>query len=220
MLLCCLAATGAALAAADAGRQGAPRMDFTPLPAGSYRLPPIQPVGDAELLDERGRAVHLSTLTAGQDHTADLLLYLLRGSARLPVCARDPRAAARPRPRRSRRWRATCASWGSRCDPTSDTPAVISDYAASFSADARFEWRFLTAASVAKLLPVLEDLGQDVSVDTDAHGRPTRTLHHMLKVFLIDARGRVREIYTLSFIQPEVMFNDMRTLYLESHARR
>jgi hypothetical protein len=41
----------------------------------------------------------------------------------------------------------------------------------------------------------------------------------MLKVFLIDARGRVREIYTLSFIQPDVMFNDMRTLYLESRAR-
>ena len=66
VLLCCLAATGTALAAADVGRQGAPRMDFTPLPAGSYRLPPIQPVGDAELLDERGRAVHLSTLTAGK----------------------------------------------------------------------------------------------------------------------------------------------------------
>jgi hypothetical protein len=57
-LLCCLAATGVALAAADAGRQAAPRMDFSALPAGSYRLPPIQPVGDAELLDERGRAVH------------------------------------------------------------------------------------------------------------------------------------------------------------------
>jgi protein SCO1/2 len=55
-----------------------------------------------------------------------------------------------------------------------------------------------------------------VSVDIDAAGHPTRALHHMLKVFLIDPKGRVREIYSLAFIQPEVMLNDIRTLYLES----
>jgi hypothetical protein len=54
---------------------------------------------------------------------------------------------------------------------------------------------------------------------------PTRTAPHAhpaphVEGVLIDARGRVREIYTLSFIQPEVMFNDMRTLYLESHPQR
>ena len=41
----------ALLKAADAGRQAAPRMDFSALPAGSYRLPPIQPVGDGALLE-------------------------------------------------------------------------------------------------------------------------------------------------------------------------
>jgi cytochrome oxidase Cu insertion factor (SCO1/SenC/PrrC family) len=64
-------------------------------------------------------------------------------------------------------------------------------------------------------LPVLEDFGQDVSVEVDEQGRPTRTLHHMLKVFLIDPHGTVREIYSVAFIQPEVMLNDIRTLYLE-----
>ena len=90
--------------------------------------------------------------------------------------------------------------------------------AESFTRGPSFEWRFLTAQAVPDLLPVLEDFGQDVSVEVDEKGRPTRTLHHMLKVFLIDPRGTVREIYTLAFIQPEVMFNDIRTLDLESHA--
>jgi hypothetical protein len=35
-------------------------------------------------------------------------------------------------------------------------------------------------------------------------------------MFLIDARGEVREIYTLAFIQPDVMFNDMKTLAMDS----
>ena len=45
-------------------------------------------------------------------------------------------------------------------------------------------------------------------------------LHHMLKVFLIDPRGSVREIYTLAFIQPDVMMNDIRTLRLEQAQRQ
>ena len=44
----------------------APRMEFTPLPPGSYRLQPIQPVADATLLDERGEPVQLSALTQGK----------------------------------------------------------------------------------------------------------------------------------------------------------
>jgi protein SCO1/2 len=69
---------------------------------------------------------------------------------------------------------------------------------------------------VPELLPVLDDFGQDVSVDMDENGRVTRTLHHMLKMFLIDAHGEVREIYTLAFLQPQVMFNDIKTLALEA----
>ena len=93
--------------------------------------------------------------------------------------------------------------------------AEITRYGAQFTTDPRFEWRFLTARSVAELLPVLEDFGQDVSVETDEHGRPTRTLHHMLKVFLIDRQGIVREIYSLAYLQPEVLYNDIRTLAME-----
>ena len=37
----------------------------------------------------------------------------------------------------------------------------------------------------------------------------------MLKVFLMDARGMVREIQSLDFLQPPVLLNDIRTLALE-----
>ncbi len=101
-------------------------------------------------------------------------------------------------------------------DPQTDTPGALRAYGQQIGFDPRLEWRFLTARSVGRLLPLLDDFGQDVSVETDAQGRPTRTLHHMLKVFLIDPRGTVREIYSLAFLQPEVMFNDIQTLALEA----
>jgi cytochrome oxidase Cu insertion factor (SCO1/SenC/PrrC family) len=105
-------------------------------------------------------------------------------------------------------------------DPTHDTPAAIASYGEEFMIDPTFEWRFLTARRVPDLLSVLDDFGQDVSVDVDEKGHATRTLHHMLKMFLIDARGEVREIYSLAFLQPQVMFNDIKTLALEAGAAR
>ena len=100
-------------------------------------------------------------------------------------------------------------------DPSHDTPAVLRNYGADFIANPRFEWRFLTARNVPELLPLLNDLGQDVSVDVDERAQPTRALHHMLKMYLLDARGDVREIYTLAYLQPSVIFNDIRTVLLE-----
>jgi hypothetical protein len=42
----------------------------------------------------------------------------------------------------------------------------------------------------------------------------------MLKVFLIDRDGWVREIYTNSFLVPQVIENDVETLLLERGAKR
>ena len=218
LIVACLLTSAGAEAAVDAGPATAPRMEFTPLPPGTYRLQEIQSVAEATLLDEGGRAVRLSSLTSGRitlltffySYCADPLgcpfahVTLTRLRDRI---VRDPRLAHQVR------------FVAISCDPTTDTPEVLARYAGELPRDSRFEWRFLTARSVAQLLPVIDDFGQDVSVELDESGQPTRALHHMLKVFLIDQRGKVREIYSLAYIQPQVMLNDMRTLYLERQGR-
>jgi cytochrome oxidase Cu insertion factor (SCO1/SenC/PrrC family) len=73
---------------------------------------------------------------------------------------------------------------------------------------------------MTELLPLLEDFGQDVRVEKDAAGRPTRTINHMLKLFLIDRAGIVREIYALDYLHPDMMVNDIETLLLEERATR
>jgi hypothetical protein len=42
----------------------------------------------------------------------------------------------------------------------------------------------------------------------------------VLKVFLIDRAGYVREIYTSTFLHPRTVLNDMETLVLEERTGR
>ena len=62
---------------------------------------------------------------------------------------------------------------------------------------------------------MLEGFGQDPSVVLDENGKPTGSLYHVLKVFLIDRLGSIREIYSTSFLLPQVVLNEIRTLLIE-----
>lgn len=209
-----LLTVGAGVAAVDPGAAVIPRMEYQPLPAGSYDLERIQAAPDALLLDTQGRIARLAQATRGK---VTLLTFFYTycvdplGCPYAHAVLTQLRERLLGQPRLAAQIRFVSVSF----DPTHDTPEQIAAYGAAVGDDPRLEWRFLTARSVPELLPVLDDLGQDVSVQADSQGRPMRTLHHMLKMFLIDREGVVREIYTLAFMQPEVMFNDMVTLVRE-----
>jgi hypothetical protein len=82
------------------------------------------------------------------------------------------------------------------------------------------EWTFLTTERLRTLVPLLDGFGQDVRVEIDAQGRPAGPLAHVLKVFLLDEHGVVREIYTTAYLFPEVIMNDIRTIQLEDRLQR
>lgn len=204
--------TGAVLVGAvDPGAGTAPRTDFVPPAAGTYTLERIQPAGDAGLLDPLGRPARLSRFLHGK---VTLLTFFYTYCVDPLGCpfAHETLARLHDRVLRTPGLAARVRFVNVSLDPQHDTPAELRAYAGPYLGDARFEWRFLTAPSLPVLLPLLADYGQDVSVEADAQGRPTRALHHMLKVFLIDAEGEVREIYSLAYLQPDVMFNDLLTL--------
>jgi cytochrome oxidase Cu insertion factor (SCO1/SenC/PrrC family) len=210
---------GTASATEDPGVASAPRMEFSPPPPGSYKLQNIQRVTDAVLLDGVGRAVRLSAVTQGK---ITLLTFFYTYCVDPLGCpfAHTTLAHLRDRVRDDRALTGRVRFVSVSLDPTHDTPDALASYAREFTIDPKFEWQFLTARRVPELLPVLDDFGQDVSVDVDETGRATRTLHHMLKMFLIDARGEVREVYSLAYLQPQVMFNDIKTLAMEAGAGR
>jgi len=101
-------------------------------------------------------------------------------------------------------------------DPRVDTPERLSVFADNRRATQKtVPWNFLTTWSESYLEPILKGMGQSAGREVDEAGMPTAVINHMLKVYLVDEEGWVREIYTTAFLQPDVLMNDIRTLVME-----
>lgn len=102
-------------------------------------------------------------------------------------------------------------------DPEYDTPAAMRSYGGREAGTRRtLPWHFLTTRNGSELAPILDGFGQDVSVAAvQPPGQRAPVLSHMLKVYLLDAGGNVREIYSTSYLHPAVLLNDIKTLLQE-----
>ena len=138
---------GVACAAIDPGKATAPRMEFVPPPAGSYKLQKIQRVADALLLDSAGHSVKLSALTRSK---ITLLTFFYTYCVDPLGCpfAHTTLAALRDRVRGDRALAKRVRFVSVSLDPTHDTPEVIASYSKEFTIDPQFDWRFLTARRV------------------------------------------------------------------------
>ena len=192
----------------------APQMDFVPTPAGTYQLQRIQQCPDAVLLNASAGARRLSAYTRGK---VTLLTFFYTYCTDPWGCpfAYQTMKGLRDRIVSDASLRSRVRFVNISFDPTHDTPEALRGYAKGLAGAAAFEWQLFTARSMAELTPLLDGFGQDVRVETDTAGRPTRAINHMLKLFLIDSSGVVREIYSLAFLHPEVMLNDIQTLLME-----
>lgn len=209
--------TRAADAAASPGPAAAYPLGFTPSAAGSYQLEHIQQAPDGAVLDSDGSAHRLQEFTTGKvtlfafiytyctDAKGCPLAYAAMASLRQMI-AHDGALCGRVR--------LVSMSF----DPENDTPATMRLYAGSDArATGALPWHFLTTASADALAPILDGFGQDASVAMPrAAGQRIPVLRHLLKVYLIDASGSVREIYSPSYLHPLVLRNDIHTLLLES----
>ena len=199
----------------DAVRPGVPRVDTSRLPApGSYRLRRILKAPDGEVLNTLGRSQRLHSLLRGRLTVVSFMYTYCRDPVGCPLAWRameTVQAALKQDADLAQASQLISLSF----DPTNDTPEQMRLYGGERALETRVRWHFLTTASVPKLLPLLRDFGQDVSVEIDDKGRPARTLNHLLKLFLIDKDLQVREIYSVATLEPMAIVNDLRTLLLE-----
>ncbi|GAA3542432.1 SCO family protein [Zobellella aerophila] len=193
-----------------------PKQDFAAPPPGSYRLPVIQQAPKGPVLDSNGKAGDFSRYTRGRVTLLTFMYTYCVDPLGCPLAFKTMmrvRQRLLERPEQARRVRLVSLSF----DPSHDDPATMKHYAGKLADPASpVRWHFLTTRSVAELKPLLDALGQEVTVELDNKGKPTRVRNHLLKMFLIDGKGGIREIYSTAFLIPEVLLNDIETLLLET----
>ncbi|MCE2392456.1 MAG: SCO family protein [Proteobacteria bacterium] len=96
-------------------------------------------------------------------------------------------------------------------DPQRDTPERMRRLERQLAPRGR--WRFLTPPGTGPLGALLSDFGQDaLSV------AQTRQLRHVLKIFLVDDSGAIRNVYSTGLLDPRLIVNDLLTLRAETDA--
>jgi len=185
-----------------------------PLPApGSYELPPIMRAAGGDVLDENGRNHDLGVMLR-ERITILTFMYTRCGdvcpAASLQLSLLQDLATETPEV--GSRMRLLSMSF----DPDYDTPAVMAEYAQIWRSKKKDapEWRFLTAPDRVNLTPLLIAYNQSIGP------KPNKTsslqeFYHIFRAFLVDRSGRVRNIYSLDFLDPKLVMTDIKTLLLE-----
>lgn len=178
-------------------------------PAGSYELQRIMRAPTGTVVDEAGNIRELAPYTGGK---FTLLSFIYTRCGDTCPLGMGIQQLARQQLGRSAALRGKVRFVTISLDPAFDTPAVMKEYASHFiSHGDAVPWSFFTTRSVRQLRPLLDGFGQDVGPSDEV----VDELTHVLKVFLIDPAHNVREIYSTSFLTPQVLVNDIETLAKE-----
>lgn len=197
--------------------QGVFSPQFTPPPAGTYDLPVIARVSPVVLIDAAGHRVNTASLMRGKVAVVSFIYTACPDRLGCPLAGMALRELQAQLRREGLQNQAVLLSIS--LDPARDTPKLLAKYGRVFGAESSF-WHLLTAPSQRVLKTVLNSYGQDRARIYDEEGRFTGRYRHVLKVFLVDQEGQIRNIYSTGSLVPQVMVNDIRTVLAEKNANQ
>lgn len=191
-------------------------LSFDPPDAGTYSLPPIAPAPDGRVLRTDGSEASLHD-AFGDKYVVLSFIYStcddVNGCPLATYVLYRLYQTMQKNPELAENMRLLSLSF----DPQNDTPEVMRLYAENFAGKGA-DWLFLTTESNDVLAPILADYGQGVNRVYNEEGESTGQISHVLRVFLIDPERRIRNIYSVSFLHPDLVLADVRTLMQEAAA--
>ncbi len=216
-------------------------LDFEAPEAGSYKLPVLGYAQNAKAVDTDDKAVRFHELFRGK-YTLLNFMYTrcddLNGCPLTHVVFDRIKNRAAEDPLLAENLQMFSMSF----DPEHDTPEVLKDlelgvhdhhmdhekhsdhmdhsghdghHMPEKPAQQDVTWKYLTTHSHEELEPILDAYNQSVIPKTDSDGKDTGNFSHILRVYLIDPELRIRNIYSVSFLHPDIIINDLKTLLME-----
>lgn len=193
--------------------QNALQPDFIPPPPGTYSLPPIDTINDHQLVDSTGRPLDLFALTAGKIAIISFMYTSCHDVGGCPLAAavlQQVDQLLEKRPELAQQVTLLSVSF----DVERDRPAHLAEIRNGLAP--RTAWHFLTSTNQENLQTVLEDFNQPVAKLWKEDGSWSGLFRHVLKVYLLDAKHQVRNIYSTGLFSAQLVMNDIETLLRET----
>ena len=188
--------------------------DYDPPVAGSYALPVIKMAPDGAIIDSDSKSLNLRQLTHGRVTVLSFIYTRCAASKACPYAVSvlsQLHALSADDKELATNMRLVSLSF----DPDHDTPQRLAEYSEAIrDQKSGCEWHFATAKSNAALESILNGYGQAVDKRSNPND-PQGPLYNILRVFLIDRDGRIRNIYSSATLDPRLVLADVKTLLLE-----
>ncbi len=188
--------------------------DYDPPLPGSYTLPVIKVAPDGAIIDSDSKSLRLRDLTRGRITVLSFIYTRCAAPKACPYATgvlNQLHALSAGDKALANNMRLLSMSF----DPDYDTPQRLANYSEAMRDEkSGCEWLFATAKSNAELDPILNGYGQAVDKRSNP-GDPQGPLYHILRMFLIDRKGRIRNIYSSATLDPRLVLADVKTLLLE-----
>lgn len=186
--------------------------EYDPPAPGTYILPVMNQLSDHAVVDSGGDTISLFALK--QDRLA-VIAFVYTACSEVSGCPLSQavlqhvdRALATDA-ELARKVVLVSASF----DPQRDTPERLRKVRGFY--EPKTDWRFVTTSGEQPLQPLLADFGQAIDKLRFEDGQWSGLFRHVLKVFLVDGKNQIRNIYSVGFLNPQLVLNDLRTLAIE-----
>ena len=187
--------------------------DFEAPAPGSYDLPPLKMAPDGGVLDHTGRKRRLAEVLGGRISLVSFIYLMCSDEDGCPLALStlfDIHQASAEAPALKDAVQLVTLSF----DPERDTPQALESFAYPILLDPasakKLDWQVLTTRDRETLQPILDGFGQAVDRSPDG-----ALIQHLLRMYLVDRDGRIRNVYGLGMIDPRLLMTDVETLLIE-----
>ncbi len=207
-------------------------LDFEAPKAGSYKLPAFGFAKDAKVLNVDREEVSFHDLFKNK-YTLLSFIYTscndVNGCPLTHLVFNRIKSLAEETPALAKNLRLISMSF----DPKNDTPEALKvltqeDHSQheghhgdhqghDMSKKDEVDWVYLTTDSTVTLDPILDDYDQSVQNQINEDGTQSENFSHILRVYLIDPKNNIRNIYSVAFLHPDIIINDVKTLLMEDN---
>lgn len=187
-------------------------LNFEPPEPGSYSLPIIKAAPDGSVTTHQGESTSISRLL---ENRVGILSFIYTSCDDVNGCPLASFVLSKidKRIQKDANLRNSVRLLSLSFDQETDTTETLAAYAKGFTTPDS-SWAFLRATSKQELSSILKDYDQSIVIEPDGS-----TISHILRVYLIDLQGNIRNVYSVSFLHADTIVSDIETVLQQTNTK-